>query len=282
MKKIKYLIFLFIALVCVTGCGKDNTKKELKDAFLKMKDTKAVSMKMSINMGTEEVKIPYNVELAYKEGNMHAKIGVSFLGAEQTMEYYGLMTDDDYYMYMYDSESEMWAYTKGSSYGLNMFDLKSLLEGEDTEKLSDEEVSKNIDEFLDTFDSMKKVKSDKDGYKKYELTINKKKLEEKLVKEAENDDEKKEMEESLKSLPETLNFVIYVKDGEIAILSMDLSKIELPTEVMEGMNMKLFDFTVEILGRNDAVDVTIPKSVTENATYIEQPNIEQPNTDNEI
>ena len=79
-----------------------------------------------------------------------------------------------------------------------------------------------------------------------------------------------EMEESLKSLPDSLVFNIYLKDGEVAIITMDLSKMELPTDMLpEGMNFKVFDISFELLGRNDAVKVELPKEVEENAVYME-------------
>ncbi len=262
MKKLKSLIFLFIAALCVTGCGKDNARKELKDAFLKMKGTEAISFKASITMGSEEMKIPYNVEMSMSKDGMHMKASVSLLGYEETEETYVITKGNESYVYIYDTEEKRWSYLKGDSAEAA---IDFSFDG-----LNSEDIDKGIDKFVDSFDEVKKVKSDKDGYNKYEIKINKKTIEEISKEGVDSEEELKEIEKSLKVFPDSLLASIYLKDGELAIVSLNLSNMEIPTDDLpEGMNMKVFDFTVEILGRNDDVKVELPKEIEESATYID-------------
>lgn len=266
MKKLKYLVFLLITVLCVTGCGKKtDAAQELKDAFLKMKGTEAISLKASITMGSDEMKIPYVVDLSYSKDGMHMSAGVTLFGMEQKEEIYMLKTGDEVYTYIYDMEEGMWSYTKGST-DLGTVDMDDMPD--------DKEIDETIDKLIGAFDEVKKVKSDKDGYEKYEMSISKKTLLESAKEDVENEEELKEIDESFKDFPDALTFTIYLKDGEVSIISMDLSNIEIPTdELPEGMNMKLFDFTIELVARNENVRIEIPKSVEESATYIDSSNL---------
>ncbi len=262
MKKLKSLIFLFIVVLCITGCGKDNSKQELKDALLKMKGTQAIAFKASITMGSEEMKIPYNIEMNMNKDGMHMKLSVNFLGYEQAQETYVINKDNESYVYTYDTEEKSWSYLKGGS-AESIIDFS--FDGSNSE-----DIDKGIDKLVDSFDEVKKVKSDKDGYDKYEMKISKKTIEKVSKEDVDDEEELKEIENSLKAFPDSLLVSIYLKDKELAIVSLDLSNMEIPTDEMpEGMNMKVFDFTVEILGRNDAVKVELPKEVEESATYMD-------------
>ena len=62
---------------------------------------------------------------------------------------------------------------------------------------------------------------------------------------------------------------MYLKDGELAIINMDLSSMTIPSlseEMPEGVNMKFYDLTLEILGRNEKVVVEVPKEIEDSAT----------------
>ncbi len=261
MKKIHHLIFLIIALICITGCGKDHSKEELKNAFLKLKGTNAISMNFNMNMGTEAMKIPVTMSVDYNKDGMHLK--VDSLGGIAAQEVYVLQKEEETLTYYFDQQSKKWYYTK-TALATPVFEFS--LDGlENGEKIDD-----GIDSFISTFDEVKKMKSDKEGYTKYELIINKNTLLEKQKENIEDKDELEEIEENLKSFPEKLIINIYLKDGELAIFSIDLSDIEIPNESMpEGMSMKFYDLSFELLARNENVKVSLPQEIEEKAIYVE-------------
>lgn len=260
MKKLKYLLFLFITLICVTGCGKDNSKENLKEAMLKLKDTKAIAMKMSVTMGSDEMKLPLNFEISVNENGMHMKYSTNLFGMEVAEETYAINKGEESFVYTYDSEDKKWYYMRGEK-GNSVIDF-NFDDNADFEK--------ELDEYLESLSSIKKVKSDKDGYDKLEITISKKTMEESINKEKDiEEDDKKDIEEALKSLPEEFTFYMYLKNGELAIINMDLSSMTIPSlteEMPEGVNMKLYDLTLEILGRNENVLVEVPKEIEDSAT----------------
>lgn len=289
MKKLKYFVFLLVALVCVTGCGKDNSKKEIKEAILKLKDTKAISLKGTINMGSDELKMPLVLEFSTTKDGMHMKYGVDVLGTSQdAMEMYTVKKEDGIYTYlMADPNTKTWTYTKQA-----LPNSKTDNDTDVSKKLEEELDEKKIDEWFDTFDSVKKVDSDKEGYQKYELKISKEKMKDNAKKEVDDEENIKKLEESLKVFPDSLVFTIYIKDGELVSFSIDLSEIDfsslmaesLPTEPTDDpsvntaiemyKNMKFFDITIEILGRNDNVKIEVPKEIEEKATEREEIKIE--------
>lgn len=289
MKKIKYLMFVFLSVLCLTGCGKDKSKDEIKDALLKMKDTKAISMKVTVNMGSDEIKMPLSMEMSGTGNNVHMKYSMTVLGTTQEMmEMYMIEKDKELYNYIYEGMSGegRWIYTKTPIE--NTTNTMT-----DTFNEIDE---KKVEEYLNSFDTVKKVKSDKEGYQKYELTLSKKSMEESAKKEIEEyaieqtkEDTLKEMEEIFKMLPDSFVFNMYLKDGELAYMTADFSSIDFSSmisdamddESMDGLdseanqmmemfkNFKVFDMTIEIVGRNDAVKVEVPKEVEESATLME-------------
>lgn len=281
MKKLKYLVFVFLSVLCLTGCGKDKAKDELKDALLKLKDTEAISMKLNLNMGSEEMKMPLSMEMSVKGNNAHMKFGMTVFGTTQEMyEAYMIEKDKELYNYIYDATSGegKWVYTKTP--------IMNNGQGSLTDSFGENLDEQKIEEYLDSFESVKKVKSDKDGYQKYELTVSKKSIEEDSKKDVEDEDALKMIDEALKVFPDSLTFNMYLKNGELAIMTADFSNIDFSSIMSENLlgnlstdedsdeldqtmemfkNFKLFDMTIEIVARNEDVKVELPKEVEEKA-----------------
>ncbi len=253
MKKLRYLSLLLVVMLLVTGCGKGNPKKDLENALLKMKDTNAISMNLELSMGTAEMKIPMKMEFAVAKDFMHMKYSVTMLGQSEEQELYMMKKGDKLNQYQFDNENNRWVYTTVEN---DVMD--------NAEKVTGEEFDKNIDEFMKYLSSVKKVKSDKDGYDKLEITVSKKSMIDAAKKELESDEEKEEVEKSFESAPEEIKFYAYLKDGELASMTIDASTI-----MGEGalMGMSIYDVTIELVGRNDKVDTAYPKNLDE-ATYL--------------
>ncbi len=86
------------------------------------------------------------------------------LGQTESQEMYMRKKEDKVNQYQYDKANKRWVYTTVESDALD-----------NAEKLTGEEFNKNIDEFMKLLTSVKKVKSDKEGYDKLEIIISKKK-----------------------------------------------------------------------------------------------------------
>ncbi len=253
MKKLRYFSLLLVVVFLMTGCGKGNPKKDLETSLLNMKDTTAIAMNLSISMGTPEMKIPMKMEFAMSKDFMHMNYSVSMLGQTESQEMYMIKKEDKVNQYQYDKANKRWVYTTVESDALD-----------NAEKLTGEEFNKNIDEFMKLLTSVKKVKSDKEGYDKLEIIISKKSMMDFAKKEIESDEEKEEIEKSFEKAPEEIKFYAYLKDGELSSMTMDVS-----TLMGEGalMGMSIYDVTIEIVALNDKVDTSYPK-VMEEATYV--------------
>lgn len=254
MKKLKYLGILLVAMVLMTGCGKKaDPKKDLESALSKFKDVKAISMNLEIKMGTAEMKIPMKMSLTAAEDFMHMNYSVSMLGQTQEEEMYMRKKDNQVNQYKFDSVNNRWVYTTIESDAMDTVD-----------KVTGEEFDKNLSEMMDSLSSVKKVKSDKDGYDKLEITISKKDTIEKAKAELDDEEAKKQVEETFKDTPEEIKFYAYLKDGEFSSMTIDASTI-----LGEGalMGMSIYDVTIEIVAINDKVDKAYPKNLDE-ATYL--------------
>lgn len=253
MKKLKYLGVLLVAIILMTGCGKTNPKKDLENALSKFKDVDAISMNLEIKMGTAEMKIPMKMELTAAKDFVHMNYSVSMLGQTESQEVYMRKKDDQVLQYQFDDQNNRWVYTTVESDTMDTVD-----------KVTGEEFEKNIDEFMKLLKSVKKVKTDKEGYDKLEITVATKDIMEKVKESAETDEEKKEIEESYKDAPEEIKFYAYLKDGELSSITVDAS-----TMMEEGalLGMTIYDITIEVVAINDKVDKAYPKTLDE-ATYL--------------
>ena len=251
MKKVvKYLSLLIIVLLATTGCGsKKDPKKMLEDALNKMKDVKTMAMKVDIAVGMKaegmSLEMSMNVSGEVDENhNVYMKVGASLLGYNQSSETY--MIHKDGYTYNYTNDGEGWVYT--------------VEEYEGIEELTAEEKNEEIDKFLDSIKEVKEEKSDKEGYTKLNVTIDKVKMNE-MISDSQEDVEF--------NLEKDMVFNVYIKDGYIEIIEMDISELvnkimsENETEVNMNMTAKV---TFELNNFNKIDSIVLPKEIEESAT----------------
>lgn len=249
-KAVKYLSLLIMLLLVATGCGsKKDPKEMLKEALNNMKDMKSTAIKMDIEMGINaeglSLSMDMNVEGKMDEhGNTYSKTSASMFGYNQTEE--GYIINKNGFTYTYTNDGEGWEYT-----------VEDYVEDEE---LSDEELDKEIDKFLDTIKDIKEEKTDRDGYTKLVLTIDYAKMNE-ILKETEETSEEVEFK-----LEKDMVLTIYIKDGYVAIIEMDVSDIMNQAMAEDGINMNMTaKLTLELNDFNKVDTIVLPQEVEENA-----------------
>lgn len=247
-KTIKYLSLLVITLLVVTGCGsKKDPKNVLEDALNNMRDVKSASIaaKFTVGMKSEEMTLnmDFDVDGKYDENkNFYMKIKTSLFGFTENQEMY--IIEKDGLTYTYTGNDDGWTYTTE--------------EASQLVPLPDEEWDESIDELLGMIKEVKEEKTDRDGYTKLTVTLDK----DKLIEAMKEEDE--EIQDDIK-LEGDLTFNLYVKDGYIAIIEMDISDIvnqATDDEVEMNMTLKL---TLELSDYNKIDAIVLPKEVEENA-----------------
>ncbi len=255
MKKSLKFLSLFIAiLIVMTGCETSNTKDaktQLEDAIKKTSEAKGMALKLDASMEaaaegtTMTVKLGMNGDF-YNDDTptSHFTTSVSLLGMSQESEMYTEVKDG--YNYTYTKSGDKWTYTK-SEYK--------------KEDASPEQIKK----VLDNAKSVKQEKSDKKGYTKLVVTVDKDKLNEAMKNESIS-----ELVSNDTKIDTDITMNVYLKDGYVSIIEMDLgdvlkSALANSENSNNNANVKA-TITIEMSKFNKVDKISIPEDVTKNAT----------------
>lgn len=263
-KSIKYFVLvLIVLLVFTTGCGKKDPNKQLKDAIEKTENAKSVKVKFGLNYGFEMQGISMNMSFTgdediYKENeeNMsaHGTYKFGMFGMNQSTENYVTLKDGYLYTYVKD-EDEGWTYSK-------------------TEYKAENDYKDKVTKMLDDATKVKSEKSDKKGYTKLLVTLN---IEDVLesINEIIPKDSLDEVSEQINNISmKDIIFTVYLKDGYIAIIEMDL------TDLLKNISKDLTDelgqlnlnglLTISMYDYNKVSEVKVPDEVINNAKESEK------------
>lgn len=250
-RSLKYLSILVALLVIVTGCGTKDPKTQLSDAINKVNDAKSFSVKMDGNLSMSsqgmEIKASVNVSgdvnLENDEPTAHytGSLSIPMLGGDQPLE--GYIKTKDGKVYTYTKEDSSWD-----------------VETADYKK-EDYSMDK-IKEALDKAKSVEKVDSDKKGYTKLVVTVSSSD-----INNAMNDVSDGELSDA--QLTDDFKFNVYLKDGYLSIIEIDLT--DALTKLMSSETSNSAEvsssakFTIELSNFNKVDKVTIPSEVENSA-----------------
>lgn len=252
-KNLKFLSILVAVILVLTGCGtKKDAKTQLSDAIEKTKKMESAAIKLDVKaeMTSEGTTMALglgmngNVSGTGKDMKSHLNANVSFFGMNQETEMYTEVKDN--YMYTYTKEDGKWTYTKE--------------EYKEEETISTEKVT----EILNKAKSIKEEKSDKKGYTKLVVTVGADTLNEAMKSETVSE----LAGETSAEIKNDLSFNVYLKDGYLSIVELDLGKFikdSVSAEELEKGEIKAV-ISIELNDINKADKVTIPEEVTKNAT----------------
>ena len=256
MKKSLKYFSLFLALILVlTGCGKKNSTETktnssesgngtVEEAFTKTFDSKGCSLdgSMTMQMSAQGMSMDVTMKMkgdAYYGDTMssHITTDTSMMGMNQTQETYTVVKDGEQYTYQ-KSDNDGWEYTKAA--------VK-------TSSLNKDQFLKYIKEAKEN----KKVDSDKEGYTKYEITLDSAKLASDL-----------NLGDSMPAMD--IKFNVYVKDGYVSIIDMDLS--DLLKSSMGDLSSSLGSdasltakLTIEFSNFGNVSEIVVPQDVISSA-----------------
>lgn len=250
LKKLKSLSLLLIIALVLTGCDQSSAEKKLKDARDKMQDVNAANIKMKadVNMAVSgsNMSLIMSMDGAFqgtdKDAKTHMNMSVSLLGMEQKTEMYSEIKDD--YIYNYVKNNDEWSYTK--------------------EKYTDVTINKQVADMLQEFTSVKEEKTDKKGYTKLKVVLNKDKVN-KMLNSSLMEAMMQNKIDSLK-ISKDLEVTVYLKDGYISIMEFDLGDIfkDLAGEELKDTDVD-FKLSIELSDFNQVDKITIPEDVKKNA-----------------
>ncbi len=237
MKKLKYLSMLLITIICLTGCSEKSPEKTLEDALAKMKEVKTFKSSIQMEVGSDLYSQVIHIDGEYAENTSHEKTKVSLAGNAGEEETYTLKKEGKFYVYSSINGKE-WTYT--------VTDIE-----EDSSINSIENIASN-------YKSLKKVESDKKGYIKLEIVLDNVGAKEALGETG-----------SMEGMDPTKDLIanIYIKDGYIAFMKMDLRNIlteDYAKDITKySMNFEWSDY-------NKIDELAIPKEIIENAKLQEK------------
>lgn len=244
MKKLKYILPLIILLV-ITGCG--SPKQQLERSIIKMKDMKSATVEIKADMEVPVLGQKLNAGLDIT-GDMinlndknkmktHLNTNVNFLVNIKTESYSHIK---DGYVYTYTKSNDKWKYNKAK------------IEENNTENNFSKE---DIITMLETFKDVQASETDKEGYTKLLVTLNKDSINSLYNKYA-----NKNTSNNI-NIEKDVVATIYLKDGYIAIIDMDLSDM-----IKNDKNDITAHITISLSNINKVKDFDIPNEVVENAT----------------
>lgn len=233
MKRLKYLLPLIILLL--VGCSA-TPKIELEKAILKTKNIKSTSINIDLDMEIPVLNTKMGISANVngdlvnldKEMKTHLNTNINFL-VNLKSEVYSYIEDG--YVHTYTKNNNKWKYTKTK-----------------LEKSNNKTISKDdLVSMLETFKDVKEVTSDKEGYTKLLVTLNKDSLSNLYKKYITDDKFNITIEKDVEAN-------IYIKDGYISIIDMDLSN------VIKNENTTL-KITISLDNINKVKDFDIPEEV---------------------
>lgn len=253
-KEFKFFGLLIALLVIMTGCEstKKDAKGELEDAIKKTSEVKGLALKLDASMEASAEGTTMTVNLGmngdfYNDNTptSHFTTNVSLFGMSQTMEMYTEVKDG--YNYTYTKSGDKWTYTK-------------------SEYKKEETSPEQIKKVLDNAKTVKKEKTDKKGYTKLVVTVDKDKINEAMKNETVSN-----LVSNDTKIGTDITMNVYLKDGYISIVEMDLGNI-LKDALANSENSNSNDanvkakITIEMSNFNKVDKITVPEDVTKNAT----------------
>ncbi len=251
-KSLKFFSLLIALLVIMTGC--DTTKKDakgkLEDAIKKTSEAKGITLKLDASMETSAEGTTMAVKLGmngdyYNDDipTSHFTTNVSLLGMSQEMEMYTEVKDG--YNYTYTKSGDKWTYTK-------------------TEYKKEDTSTEQIKKALDNAKTVKEEKTDKKGYTKLVVTVDKDK-----INEAMKNENVSKLVDNDTQINSDITMNVYLKDGYVSIIEMDLGNFLkdalAASEDSSNANMKA-TITIEMSNFNKVDKISVPEDVTKNAT----------------
>lgn len=247
-RSLKFLSLLLMVMLVLTGCKKEDPKKQLENALEKLEKAESVSLKLDADLSvsaegtTMAIGLGLNGDYSLKTKAGHFKANVSMFGMNEESEMY--MEEKDGYTYSYEKDDEGWTYTK-------------------TAVTEDEKKETKAADVLKEFKSVKEVKSDKKGYTKLEVVISKDKLNDTMK---ENEEMVSELVDGEMAINKDVTLNVYLKDGEIRFITLDLADLlkDAMGEEAASADMKAV-ITLELSNYNKNNDLKVPEEVTKNA-----------------
>lgn len=241
MKKIKYLVILFITVLFVTGCGNNNAQKLLDEALENQKNVKNYSMETEMVLGTDiySFNIKMTGDYDFDSKTSHYTTTTSILGENMAIENYTLEKDGKTYIYASENGKD-WVYSTGDSTDNPLNTINADV----------------ATKYAGQYKSVKEVKSDLKGHTKLEVTIDKSKMNEALGENNTNDLE----------VNKDLVMYFYVKDGFITKINLDLSGL-IDAEAMEGFTKT--SVSIVLSNHNKIEKITVPEDIINKAVLEE-------------
>lgn len=265
MKKyFKYFCLVFILLLLfITGCGKKDPEKQLKNAIEKTENANSVKMKFGLNYGIEMQGISMNMSFTgdqdiYKENeesiSAHGTYKIGTFGMNQSSESYVTLKDGYLYTYVKDEDGQ-WTYSK-------------------IEYKNNNDYKDKVIKVLDSATKVKSEKSEKKGYEQLSVTIN-------IVdalKQFDNIIPKDSLDEINKQLDNNsmkeITFTVYLKDGYISVIEMSLENIlkNMLKDISDEYDDINFNglLTISMDDYNKVSKIEIPDDVINNAKEVEK------------
>lgn len=242
MKKVlKYFSLMFAFLLVLTGCNfsKKNAKEELTNGLEKTEKATNYSEKVTVDfsMDQEGKKIAANATI---DGKVYTEGDKTLMSADITAGASGMTVNGKLYADIDKTAAKLYVNYMGQWIKLDTTSLSSL--GLDFKEIAGQADSANLSakEILDYAKETKEVKSDRDGQKKYNVTLDKEKVNKKAAEAAEKAlaeakkngqaDAAAEAEEELAEvkkgiLSKDITFALYTKDGYVSGFEIDLATI---------------------------------------------------------
>jgi len=241
MKKVvKYLSLMFAFLLVLTGCNfskkNSNSKDDLADNLEKTGKATNFSEKVTVDFSMEQEgkKIAANATV---DGKFYTEGDKKLMSADIAVGASGMTVSGKLYADIDKTSAKLYINYMGQWMKLDAASL-----GIDFSQISTETTDENLSakEILDYAKETKEVTSDRDGQKKYDVTLDKEKLNKKAAEEAEKavaeakkngqSDTVAEAEEELAEikkgvLAKDITFALYTKDGYVTGFEMDLATI---------------------------------------------------------
>ena len=248
-RSLKYFSLLLATLLVLTGCGsKKDAKEQLNDALKKTGEAKSFSAKFEVkgNLSAQgsstSIGLSGTGDINLKDTpSAHYTSKVSLLGMNSESEGQAVVKDNK--VYNYTKEEDGWVYS--------------------TEDYKAEDFSTDkLNTLADNAKTVKSVKSDKKGYTKLEVTIDK----DKLSKSTEGLNTADLVGTDLK-INKDLVVNVYIKDGYVSIIEIDLAdllKDALSGTGTEDMSVSA-TVSVELTNFGKVSPVTVPEDVEKNA-----------------
>lgn len=253
MKRICYVMLLCLSFFLLSGCSNNDAKTKLKEALLKLEDTDTLSVKMKLEMSMGEIKIPSDMTLQYANGDVSFIYEMNMFGLYAFhISYYAITEDSDNYLYMcLDATGE-----ENVCYYTIIDNWKELVESEEIE-----EKSLDIESLLDAIIKVEEVDTDKSGYTKLEVTIQRDELIS-YIKNQAGDEWPETDSTKIEEMPLEFSFDVYLKDGELAIVYIDFTPY-LDSSELEDLTS--YVLTIEITGRNENIQIEVPQEIKDSA-----------------